>query len=306
MQIKKFLESEDIYAYWQEIGYRCSPIGCAYIVWQSPLQPVAEKFAAWEELLQTLPDRPLLPEDSPMRTSFPQEYADSLHSFLRAYLALQRRVLAEFYRSGDSADYFEDGDDMEFGPYSSAEACIRGALQMLTSRRTRAQVCKRWRGEEREIVLSVRADGAVMDVSEKGLPEEEEKIWGFFSGLHLDFPIPFKRGDFVASSYSPFTWVEGGEFPFVLHHIAGVQDGTHSEAFDKLFCMGAFGYFASPSGAVTLEPVENYLALRAYHGDFTGAYRILEPIAAFDRGEIDLKRFIEIYRSLKAEKGKED
>ena len=177
MQINDFIESKDIADYWETIGYKPSPTECAYLVWQSHLQPVDKKITAWEEILQNFTDCALLPSDSPMRSSFPKKYADSLHAFLRAYIALHKQILAEFYRGGDDAVYYDSDGNLDTGPYHTAAECIGYALQWISPPHcTRAAASKSWFGKEKNITLSIREDEAVMEINAVGLTESEEKL----------------------------------------------------------------------------------------------------------------------------------
>ena len=300
MQINDFIESRDIADYWEKIGYKPSPTGCAYLVWQSHLQPVDKKIAVWEEILQNFTDCALLPSDSPMRSSFPKKYADSLHVFLLAYIALHKQILADFYRDGDDAAYYDSDGNLDAGPYHTSAECIGYALQWISPPHcTRAAASKRWFGGEKSITLSIRADGAVMEINAVGLTESEEKLWNTFDGMHFDSPVPFQKGDIVASKYSPYAWDEGNEVPFVLHRIAGTQDGDPHADLDNLFCMGAYGYFADGYGGVQCDQIENYLALEYYRGELTTTHQILQVYSDYEKGEIDKEALLEIECSIK-------
>ena len=300
MQINDFIESRDIADYWEKIGYKPSSIECAYLVWQSHLQPVDKKIAAWEKILQNFTDCALLPSDSPMRSSFPKKYADSLHAFLRAYTALHKQILAEFYRDGHDAAYYDSDGNLDTGPYRTAAECIGYALQWISPPHcTRAAASKRWFGGGKSITLSIRADGAVMEINAVGLSENKEKLWNTFDGMRFDFPVPFQKGDIVASKYSPYAWDEKNEVPFVLHRIAGTQDGDTNTELDNLFCMGAYGYFADEYGGVRYDQVENYLALEYYRGELTGFRRILQAYSDYEKGKIGKEALSEIERSIK-------
>ena len=300
MQINDFIESRDIADYWETIGYKPSPIECAYLVWQSHLQPVDKKIAVWEEILQNFTDCALLPSDSPMRSSFPKKYADSLHAFLLAYIALHKQILADFYRDGDDAAYYDSDGNLDAGPYHTSAECIEYALQWISPPHcTRAAASKRWFGGGKSITLFLRADEAVMEINAVGLSEREEKLLDAFSDMHFDFPVPFRKGDIVASKYSPYAWDEGNEVPFVLHRIAGTQDGDPHADLGNLFCMGAYGYFADGYGGAQYDQIENYLALEYYRGELTGVRQILQTYSDYEKGKIDKAALSEIERFIK-------
>ena len=138
-----------------------------------------------------------------------------------------------------------------------------------------------------------------MEINTVGLSEREEKLLDAFSDMHFDFPVPFRKGDIVASKYSPYGWAEGDKVPFVLHRIAGMQDGDPNAELDNLFCMGAYGYFANGYGGAQYDQIENYLALEYCRGALTGARQILQAYSDYEKGKIDKEALSEIERSIK-------
>ena len=137
-----------------------------------------------------------------------------------------------------------------------------------------------------------------MEINAVGLSEREEKILDAFSGMHFDFPVPFRKGDIVASQYSPYGWAEGNKVPFVLCRIAGTQDGDPNAELDNLFCMGAYGYFSDGYGGARYDQIENYLALEYYRGELTGVLRILQAYSEYEKGKIGKAALSKMERSI--------
>ena len=52
----EFINSEDVKQYVRETGYQLSSQEAAFVVWQSKDTPLEERFAAWEEIIETMPD----------------------------------------------------------------------------------------------------------------------------------------------------------------------------------------------------------------------------------------------------------
>lgn len=109
--------------------------------------------------------------------------------FCRAYTALHKQILAEFYRDGDDAAYYDSDGNLDFGPYHTASECIGCALQWISPPHcARAAASKRWFGGGKRITFFIRADGVVMEINAVGLSEREEKLLDAFSDMHFDFP----------------------------------------------------------------------------------------------------------------------
>ena len=104
--IKTFLNSKDIAEHWRKTGFVCTPVQAAYIIWQSHEKSLREKHEAWKELMETTPDCPFAEgrrKECMVRRGIPEALTDSLHAFLRAYMALEDRTLERFYR--EEANY---------------------------------------------------------------------------------------------------------------------------------------------------------------------------------------------------------
>ena len=100
----------------------------AYHVWRSS-DTLAEKHAAWREIIETVPD-----EAIPFtRWKAPRE---SVHAFLRDYMALENRLLREFYdKDGQIAyNYYDPNSELlvdNRGIYYELNVCLEDALSDL-------------------------------------------------------------------------------------------------------------------------------------------------------------------------------
>ena len=108
--------------------YMSGALAAAYHVWRSS-DTLAEKHAAWREIIETVPD-----EAIPFaRWKAPRE---SVHAFLRDYMALEDRLLREFYDTdGQIAyNYYDPNFDLPVdnrGIYYDRNACFADALAAL-------------------------------------------------------------------------------------------------------------------------------------------------------------------------------
>ena len=312
-----FLNSKDIAEHWHRVGFACTPLQSAYLVWHNRTKTLAEKHGAWREIMENLPDCPVAEGHRKSNMGIADALAGSLHSFLQAFISLQENLIKRFYQKGDHAVYrycvlYEGDEDWSRDGwlYDSAEDCfedVRADEDMLSSVLC-VQITKRWIGDNRAITLCAKADQTVLQLDADGLSEAEANILQAFEWMWFDFPTPFKRGDLVVSPFSPFGYTLFGEEPFVLTNLrswGGEQlrqngypdeDGRYARADRQLQrhreCadetdMTAHGYFQNEDGSIYHECMHHYLDLEYYRGELQGKRRILRAFSSFERGEID-------------------
>lgn len=108
--------------------YMSGALMAAYHVWRSS-DTLAEKHAAWREIIETVPD-----EAIPFANwKAPRE---SVHAFLRDYMALENRLLREFYDTDGQIAYNYYDPNFELlvdnrGIYYELNACLEDALSDL-------------------------------------------------------------------------------------------------------------------------------------------------------------------------------
>lgn len=100
-----FLNSKDIADHWHKIGFACTPLQSAYIVWHNRTKTLAEKHAAWREIMGTMPDCPVATGHRKTNMGISDALAGSLHEFLQAFMCLQNKLVEQFYKNGDHAVY---------------------------------------------------------------------------------------------------------------------------------------------------------------------------------------------------------
>ncbi len=89
MDILRFINSKDIRKHLRDINYRFNSFEAAWLIWQCRDATIKEKHAVWDELIRTMPDCGI---EERLHT-VPQ---DSLHSFLKKYIALEDKYINEF------------------------------------------------------------------------------------------------------------------------------------------------------------------------------------------------------------------
>lgn len=332
-----FLNSKDIADHWRKIGFTCSPLQSAYIVWQNHTKTLQEKHAVWREIVETMSDCMVAEGHRKTNMGISDALAGSLHEFLRAFMQLQDRLIGRFYQKGDHAVYryrvFYEGDrewSEDRSLYDAAEECFEDikADEDLIPSIVCIQLTKQWIGEDRALTLSVKADKTVIDIDAQGLDEAEHDLLQAFEYMWFDFPTPFGKGDIVASKYSPFGYNLFGNEPFVLTNLCswGSQelkingypdkDGRYAHADRQLRYhrenadetdMTAYGYFQWEDGRVYYECMHHYLDLEYYREEPKGIRRILKAFSSFEKDEVDSDLLAIAYHTiLEEEKAKRE
>ena len=314
--VTSFLNSKDIAEYWRKIGFVCTPLQSAYIVWQNHAKALPEKHEAWCEIVETMQDCMVAEGHRKTNMGISDACAGSLHEFLPAFMRLQDRLIERFYHRGDHAVYryrvLYDGDQnwsKDRWLYDTAEECFADvyADEDLIPSIVCIKITKQWIGENRALTLSARADKTVIDIDAQGLDETENNLLQAFEWMWFDFPTPFKKGDIVVSKYSPWGWNVYADEPFVLmllcswgskeYKINGIPermgcyktaDGfrEHHRRVADGTDMTAHGYFQNEDGSVYWECMHHYLDLAYYREEPKGIRRILKAFSSFEQKEI--------------------
>lgn len=209
-----YLNSKDIAEHWRKIGFVCTPLQSAYLVWHNRTKTLAEKHAAWHEIIRAMSDCPVAAGHRKANMGISESLAGSLHGFLQTYMRLQNKLVEQFYKKGDHAVYrycvlYEGDEDWSRDSllYDRAEECfedITADAELFPSLRC-IQITKQWIGEIKAITLSVKADKTVLQLDADGLEEPDMNLLQVFEWMWFDFPTPFKRGDIVVSIRSAIT-----------------------------------------------------------------------------------------------------
>lgn len=89
MDIFRFIRSNAIKLYLKKIKYSFSTPEAAYLIWQSHGIPLKDKFKAWEEVIDNLPNA-FMPERMNMIE------IKSVHDFLKEYMYIQNKWIEKF------------------------------------------------------------------------------------------------------------------------------------------------------------------------------------------------------------------
>ena len=99
MNIYRFIQSKSIREYLEKSNHTFSSLEMAYIIWQCPDATLAERFDAWQEIIDIMPDSPL-PDNMELQEM------EGVHEFLKQYMKLQQEFLDEFNREEDGVYFY--------------------------------------------------------------------------------------------------------------------------------------------------------------------------------------------------------
>ena len=264
MEMTDFLNSGDIAEHWRRIGFFCTPLQSAYLVWHNRTKTLAEKHAAWREIIQSMPDCPVAEGHRKTNMGLSDALAGSLHEFLRAFISLRENLIKRFYQKSDHAVYryrvlYEGDEDWSRDSwlYDSADDCFDDISvdEKLVPSILYVQLTKQWIGSDRAITLFARADQTILQLDADGLSEAEADLLRAFEWMWL------------------YAWADR-----LLCR--------HRECGDETD-MTAHGYFQNEDGSVYYECMHHYLDLEYDREKPQGMRRVLTAFSSFERGEID-------------------
>ncbi len=223
MNYYRFLDSRDIRNHLEEMEYPLSTPEAAYLVWQCRGAILEERFAAWEEIIETMPDCTFTGYG---KFNFKTKQLDpapvyGLHDFLRQYIQRQKELLAAFTQEGDGTYTLEKREgpwmggeindwfysDCRYGSYADLLEDIKAEHGSAFFNRMRVQKvtnCGSMRTKTSMpniLTLDYDMDARPLrfvylkDFRHRAQrPDDLEKL---FSKLEVHIPAPFRRGDIL-------------------------------------------------------------------------------------------------------------
>lgn len=331
MDIFRFIDSSDIREHLRKINYPFTTPEAAFLVWHCETAALEEKFAAWEEIIRTMPN-------CEMAERLNMEAIPDFHAFLRRYMDLKRRQISRFENADGElyvADFYPD-DRMsqekytwgwDFGPFTSFRKCLDASVTKIKEcfdEINRIRISKMQPDDPDSAnseYLVFDADGKIMDVNVyNGLSDEDRDTDAAFDGMWFDFPTPFQTGD-ILHDYSD----KGEKDPMILEYIITwneerlrqIPAASFSEEFltitDSLLKrlkargdtsdMGAYGYGLGEMQSY-IDPYfcqcdivggRDYLNLEYCRRPLSGRYKTLLPVSLFLKQEISLDMMLNAY-----------
>lgn len=210
-----FVNSKDVTNHMREVGYHPTGAEASYLVYRNLAASLSEKFEAWREIIDTMPDEKL-----PIAPGFWNNPDDPLflHSFLREYMDAQRAQLELFANDANSYDCISTAESQwaeGLGSFASVDEAMT-FLRSLEMGDTEGEIIliklEKNMGGIPHLIL--RPDLSPLCVTDTdGLPPRLREIDAAFDVMQLRFPHPFKSGDVLVECRGP--WLEPSAEPFV-------------------------------------------------------------------------------------------
>ena len=225
MNIYQFIDSVDIRNYLQEIHYEFTAPETAFLIYRSRRAAIHEKFSAWQEIIDTMPD-------CSMEERINMEAIPSFHRFLAEYIAILKDLLEQFSRQEDAvytyAFYEKEGRCFRSGSKAGGEfewveegnyfQDFQTALSHLRKnypeesfekvRFTKQFFSGADDSDQKKLFLEMNPDLEILSINEQGaLKDSQPDLFVAFEGMWFSFPTPFRRGDILinrATENKPF------------------------------------------------------------------------------------------------------
>lgn len=237
--------------------------------------------------------------------------------FLKQYMALEDRILAEFFHEeADSVyrydtlyapEYYGDGQyhgyetgerlyqSFSFGLAVEKDEVSEYSEEFLGFAVTKIKVCLDSQKETREITVKTNECGAPLEItrSKNVMSDEEDELFYSFEGVWIDVPTPFQKGDIVFTNHQKYGLPPD---PFVLTKLCTDNETEQDQkTYKRLLKYGdssdmtLYGYrLFRGGGEIRHECDHDYLSVEYYDRKLVGYGRVLDVIQAFFRDELDI------------------
>lgn len=313
----EFFNSKDIAEHCLKINHSFTAIEAAYLIWYSDHHTIAQKHAAWNHIIEAMPDETI--------AQFGLTPPMMLHDFLRKYMALEQKFVQCFvatkpdhiysyevrYREWD--DYHGDGVF-----FSSYEAAVEAAKEDVVDEEGRIMEIRIIRrvlnkthidydfGKE-ELLLTPNMEPMRIDeVDTDGEYQLLGCCYGFYD-MWVEIPTPFKKGDIVCvhSTYGEKTdpmavsWL-----PYWTEHELGHD---YTEVVNRLRKWGDWSdmvasyWWFDEKGDLWADYGPEYLSLEFYRGELGGRNKFLIALKNYLQKKIYIDDLIRSYATFSNE-----
>ena len=306
MDFYQFINSRDIRDHLKKLNYQFSSIEVAWLVWHSHNHSLREKHAAWQVIIDTMPD-------CEIKERLNAEYHPSLHHFLQEIMEADKTCVEMFYKEDPKATFSysyclpnEDRNHEEYNTlYSSLGQCLDVAVNDIKNncenkpveylRECKIKVLKRWvDGTEDNMALHFNINKSVWLIWSV-VPHKPEVDYYGLDGMWFNFPTPFQKGDVIVSA------IGNHKNPIVLLEIATehkraeywVKRGDYTD-------MSVLGYMLCGETneldrCLFVDWDSTYMDMEYFRGELTGAERVLFPLSNLVKEKISLDLFVNAY-----------
>ena len=286
MNIYKFFNSKDIATHCKNIGHKFTAIEMAYLVWRSNHHTLAQKIAAWEELICTVPDEEL-------------EDGCGLHHFLQSYITRLQQFVSEFQTDTEGCAYsyetlytyaperYLDGSVLYVSYNDCLSATTAEDKETVLSFRIRKKLIHKQKADNMgDAMLYLTPNGepmAAFVAPYYGAIDLLVEPFGFY-GWYIEIPTPFKRGDIVTGVD---LW-ECRSGPMVVDKL---PNGSGEDYIDMCACL----WELDQQGRLCHNEDICYLSLEHYHGNLEKQGRFLYALHNYCKDELPLTELLRGY-----------
>ena len=312
MEICSLVNSKDIGEYLKDINYQFDSLEAAWLIFACRKLNFEKKKKLWLELIASMPDL-ALPEKMACKS------CNSLHDFLKRYIAIIDQEKAEFYKEKQKGEYVYmysylyqgDGDWTEEYKtiYPSLAQCLEAYKKDVADLDETYSPegtgvlryrLKRQGLEDTGDVLEIECDaqGNLIDILNNfNRTDEDSNVVVFsFDTLWFDFPTPFKKGDIVWAPADKNSIRRNNDSVFVLTSLSTWDATEYIKNKGDITDMNGRGYFLNPDGTIYYECMFNYMDLEYYNGPYELNEKILPALSKFIKGEIEVDLLLCLYR----------
>lgn len=307
MDVLQYINSKDIRAHLESIGYEFNSLEAAWIIFWCRSLTIEEKHKAWGQLIETMPDCRI----EERLNTVPQ---DSLRDFLREYMRIEKKYIERFCEAQQG-----DGPGSDGTPYvySCTIKYDDGSDSECPTVFSSFEILKKTISETEEGVASIHVERMQVDgLDFKGWADLDAeyrfiKFWpeiiddhdrdiyfNVFEGLWFDFPTPFKKGDILwnpnRSNAGPFVFeslITDRGFLKKSQEESVRNKGDYSD-------MTYYGYFVLSNEGVYIDGDYIYMDLEYYTEELEGIYRLLKIVSEFIKGEAELDLCFQLYHKI--------
>lgn len=280
MNILNFVNSKDIKNYLLHIDYNFSTIECAWLVYQSAYTTLNEKHSAFNEILETMPDEPLIVKNNTF---------NSIKSYIRHFVSNERILLKEFFKNDKNCVYsysvffdYYGFSKLEYGRvFSNYENCIENIKERVnTLDFNNIEVIKFYFDNSKRIKLYLNSNMKISSVISSGFDYAKEILFNEFK-IHI--PIPFKKGDILYDSKALFDDnVSGGPFVFI-------------DVLNENSSLLANGYFENEKGKIFNSYHHCYMDLEFVTIENQTVSNSLVAFSNYIKNDSTLNEFLSLY-----------
>lgn len=297
MNVYEWFESPDVREYLESIHYEFTLPEAFYVIRENEQRPLEEKIAAWEELLDAMPDCPFSMEpDCGAKIA-----TESFHKSVREFIEQKRGLLEEAFRKDGAGAYgawdIKDGKEVSLSEYLANWQDLDRTLDY--NRVEAWPLGTEWKENHNGLRIWVNRKKQVTEIR-----VEKRGEWGYteyenhpLQEYQLPLPTPFCRGDIVDNGHG---------YPMALDYIAGwskerlLENGLFPQREDvKSVGYGLFDPRDDYDDVLNMIDCDEIsvapIRLKYYRKPLKGSKQVLRAVSSYLKGDLDLGKMCMAY-----------